>query len=301
MNGAVPDGLVDPHHHLWDPAVLRYGRLLSPPRYVLSDFLADAAGMDLVRSVHVQAEVERSESVDETRWLQENADRHGFPHGIVAYANLAEPGLERTLEEHIGAPNLRGIRQILNWHPNPNLSQCERPDYLTDPAWLAGYGRLSRYRLSFDLQVFPWQMSDAARVAAAHPQTPMIVNHTGMPRIFEQGGRDDWTRGMRELSQRPNVFVKLSGFGMFDPGWTSSMVRPYVLDAIEMFGVGRCMFASNYPVDRTARGYGEMYSSFAGMVAGCSDGERRALFRDNAVRIYRLQGGRIGSHAAPAP
>jgi predicted TIM-barrel fold metal-dependent hydrolase len=289
MSAAPPDRLVDPHHHLWDPRALRYGRTLSPPSYLLPDFLADAAGVDLARSVHLQAEVERGFSVAETRWLQELADRHGFPHGIVAYANLAEPGLDRTLEEHARAPNLRGIRQILNWDPDPRLSQCERPDYLTDPAWLAGYGRLTRYRLSFDLQVFPWQMADAARVAAAHPETSMIVNHAGMPRVAEEHGWEDWSHGMQALSRQPNVFVKLSGFGMFDAGWTASLVRPYVLGAIEMFGVERCMFASNYPVDRPARAYGEMFSTFASLVAGCSEAERRALFHDNALRLYRLQ------------
>ena len=289
MNAVFPDRLVDPHHHLWDSQVLGYGRSLSPSRYLLSDFLADAAGVNLVRSVYLQAEVERGFSVAETRWLQEMADRHGFPHGIVAYANLADPSLEWTLEEHAEAPNLRGIRQILNWDPDPSVSQCERSDYLTDPAWLAGYGRLSRYRLSFDLQVFPWQMTDAATVAATHPETSMIVNHAGMPRIVEESGWEDWSRGMQALSRHPNVFVKLSGFGMFDAGWTASLVRPYVLGAIEMFGVERCMFASNYPVDRPARAYGEMFSTFASIVAGCSHAERRALFHDNALRIYRLQ------------
>jgi predicted TIM-barrel fold metal-dependent hydrolase len=114
MNAVFRDLLVDPHHHLWDSQVLGYGRPLSPSRYLLSDFLADAAGVSLVGSVHLQAEVERGFSVAETRWLQEMADRHGFPHGIVAYANLADPSLEWTLEEHAEAPNLRGIRQILN-------------------------------------------------------------------------------------------------------------------------------------------------------------------------------------------
>lgn len=288
MNDALFDRLVDPHHHLWDPQVLGYGRSLTPPRYLLPDFLADAAGLNLVRSVHLQAETERADSVAETRWLQSIADQHGFPHGIVAYANLADPDVERTLDEHAQAPNFRGIRQILNWHPDPKISQCERPDYLTDPAWLRGYSLLRRFGGSFDIQAYPWQMADAAKVAAAHPDTPLIVNHTGMPRLQEPTGWEDWNRGMRTLAEHPNVFVKLSGFGMFDPHWTADLIRPYVLTAIDLFGVDRCMFASNYPVDKPARAYPDMFTTYATIVARFSASERNALFNTTAQRLYRL-------------
>jgi predicted TIM-barrel fold metal-dependent hydrolase len=288
--GAEP--LVDPHHHLWDPdAVPSPHRAREPRTYLLPDFLADAAGCGLVRSVHVQAEVERSASVAETRWLQDIADRGGFPHGIVAYANLAEAGVERVLEQHASCANVRGIRQILNWDRDPARSQCERPDYLTDPSWRAGYALLRRWDLSFDLQAYPWQMRDAAAVAAAHPDVPMIVNHTGMPRDRDAEGRRAWQGGMRALAERPNAFVKISGFGMFDPGWTDEGIRPFVLETIEMFGADRCMFASNFPVDRPFRPYAETFAAFRRLVADLTPTERRRLFHDNATRVYRLDAG----------
>ncbi|MGH7919107.1 MAG: amidohydrolase family protein [Candidatus Dormibacteraceae bacterium] len=292
MEDSLPPALIDAHHHLWDATTFSFhGYAPSPSHYLLDEYLADAAATNLVRSVHVQAEVAREESVAETHWLQGIADEHGFPHGIVAYANLCQPDLESTLEEHAQARNLRGIRQILNWDRDPKVSQCERSDYLTDPAWNAGYAQLRHFGLSFDLQVFPNQMLDAVQVAGAHPDTPMIVNHAGMPRLHDPEGWEDWCRGMRALAERPNVSVKLSGFGMFDSQWASSTVRPYVLTAIELFGVERTMFASNYPVDKSARPFGHMFRAYSDLVADFSAAERRALFYSNALRIYRLEAG----------
>lgn len=283
--------LVDAHHHLWDTDVLPYAWLRSsalPRRYLVPDLLADAASSNLVRSVHVQAEVDRARSVEETRWLQGVADRHGFPHAIVAYADLSAPDVAAVLDAHAACPGVRGVRQILNWDPDPARSQCDRPDYLTDPAWRAGYAELGRRGLSFDLQAYPWQMRDAADVAGAHPGTPMIVDHTGMPSFDAPGGRQAWRQGMAALADRPNVSVKISGFAMFDAAWTEDMIRPWVLETIELFGVERCMFASNFPVDRPARSYEDTFAAFRRIVAGLGEDERRRLFHDNAARIYRL-------------
>lgn len=279
--------MIDPHHHLWDadlhdyPGLSRPGAT-SPRRYLLDDFLADAAGQGLVKSVHLQGEIARNQSVAETAWLQAIADRHGFPHGIVAYAPLQDPELDALLDAHAHHPNLRGIRQILN------PDQCERPDYLTDPAWQAGYARLAVYGLSFDLQALPSQLSDAAVVARAHPDVPMIINHTGMPRDRAPEAVELWQQGMRLLAQQPHVGVKISGFAMFDPHWSPESIRPLVLDTIDIFGVDRCMFASNFPVDKRASSYAALFEAFASLTSGFSETQRKQLFHDNAERMYRL-------------
>ena len=177
---------------------------------------------------------------------------------------------------------MRGIRHILN------PDQCDRDDYLTDAAWQAGYARLAHYRMSFDLQAMPAQMADAATVAGAHPDVPMIVNHTGMPRDQSPAGIAARRTGMRLLAERPHVSLKISGFVMFDPNWTVEDVRPLVLESIEIFGVERCMFASNFPVDKAHRSYAAIFDAFRTITADFSEAERRALFHDNAERIYRL-------------
>jgi predicted TIM-barrel fold metal-dependent hydrolase len=280
--------VIDPHHHLWDADAFRYPGLDRPGsrtarRYLLDDFLADAANRSLTKSVHVQGEIDRSQSVAETAWLQAIADRgHGIPNGIVAYAPLQDPTLDAVLAAHVQHANVRGIRQILN------PDQCERPDYLTDPQWQVGYARLAHYGLSFDLQALPEQLPSASELAAAHPETPMVVNHTGMPRDQSSEGRDRWRRGMAALAARPNVSVKISGFGMFDPDWTIESIRPFVRDTIDLFGTDRCMFASNFPVDKLFRTFDDVFEAFDTLTTDLSAADRAKLFGENAERVYRL-------------
>jgi predicted TIM-barrel fold metal-dependent hydrolase len=279
--------LVDAHHHLWDLSVYGYPWLAKPDtqitkRYLVDDLLADGRDQNLVKSVHVQAEIERGLSVAETAWLQALADEHGFPHAIVAYAPLQDAGIDGLLEAHAQYPRMRGIRQILN------PDQCERPDFLTDATWRAGYARLARYGLSFDLQAMPSQMADAASVANAYPDVPMIVNHTGMPRDLSAEGMARWRAGLMLLAEHPHVSLKISGFAMFDPDWTVESIRPYVLESLAIFGAERCMLGSNFPVDRLHRSFDTIFDAFRTLTADLSDAEQRAIFHDNAQRIYRL-------------
>lgn len=295
---ADPIPLIDPHHHLWDLSLYHYPWLEARPHpdplasirrtYLLDDFLADTRNQHLVKSVHVQAEIVPDQAAAETAWLQAIADEHGFPHGIVAFAPLHDPQVAALLEAHAAHRNVRGIRQLLNWHEQPSKSQADRPDYLTDARWQAGYALLERHNLSYDLQAYPVQLPDAARLAGRYPDTPMIVNHTGMPFERHADALRVWRTGMRLLAQRPNASVKISGLGMSDPHWTVDTLRPLVLETIDIFGVDRCMFASNFPVDKVYSSYDELFDAFKAITAEFSDGERRALFHDNAQRIYRL-------------
>ncbi len=189
--------IIDPHHHLWDLERHDYPWLrpetphpagdLTPicRSYRLDDFLADAAGLELVKSVHLQAEIDRRDPVAETAWLQAVADApgsRGFPHGIVAFADLADPRVEATLERHCGHANVRGIRYLLNYEAGePLYCATERGDWLRDPQWRQGYALLAKYGLSFDLQIFWQQMEDALDLARTFPDTQIILNHTGMP------------------------------------------------------------------------------------------------------------------------
>ncbi|HRY27062.1 MAG TPA: amidohydrolase, partial [Geminicoccaceae bacterium] len=176
--------IVDSHHHLWDRDLHPYPWLAKPVQspaigdttplcrnYLLADFLADARGLHLAKSVHLQAEIAPELAVEETRWLQAIADSpgaRGFPHAIVAFADLAAPDVDRVLEAHGEFANMRGIRQILNRHSDPALNAAS-VDYLNDPAWQQGYARLAKHGYSFDLQLYWPQMADAAALAKRHP------------------------------------------------------------------------------------------------------------------------------------
>ena len=292
--------IVDAHHHLWDLEDHRYPWLeegdhdrgwgdWSPLRrnYLLDDLLADARGWNLVKSVHVQANWDPRDPVGETAWLQATADLRGFPHGIVAFADFTSPRVEETLDTHARHRNLRGVRQVLNRHHDPRLNRAPA-DYLGDEMWRANVGLLRRYALSFDAQVYYQQMPALAALARRHADIQFVLDHAGMPAERHEAGLTGWRRGMQGLSACSNVAVKLCGFGMVDLRWTVESIRPFILDAIEWFGVDRCMFASNFPVDKLMSSYDRLWGAYEVITATFSETERAALFCGTASRVYRL-------------
>jgi predicted TIM-barrel fold metal-dependent hydrolase len=294
--------IVDPHFHLWDLERNHYPWLMQRPlpasvagdvspiarSYLLEDYRRESTRWQVIAGVHVDAGFDPSDPVAETRWLQALAAESGFPQAIVAAAQLHDPAVERVLEAQAAFPNVRGIRHIINWHRDAAKTYVDRPDLLTDSAWNAGFTLLRRYGLSFDLQLYPSQMADAAALAARHPDTLLILNHAGMPVDRDAEGLAAWQAGMRVLAAQPNVAVKISGLGMMDWTWTTETLRPTVLETIDIFGVARCMFASNFPVDRLYSSFDTLFDAFAEIVQAFSADERRALFAENARRLYRL-------------
>ncbi len=292
---------VDAHHHLWDLGANAYPWLRGPQfhqpvlgdirpiaeNYLLADFLLEARSVILKKSVHVETGW-AGDPVGETEWLQSVADAHGFPHAIVAHAELERPDVEGTLAAHSKFRNVRGIRQSLNWHPDPALSFHSRSDLLTDAAWRRGYACLRKYGFGFDLQIYPWQMLDAAALAAENPETLVMLNHTGMPIHQHGAGFETWQHGMRVLAAQPNVAVKISGLGMLDWRWTAESVRDIVLETIDHFGTDRCMFASNFPVDRLYSSYDILFESLEEILSGFSELDKQKLFESNAERLYRI-------------
>lgn len=295
--------IVDCHHHFWDlekhfypwlsprplPPAMAGDCLPIAKSYGVEQLLADTAGLNLAKSVHVEAGFDYAASpLIETAWLQGLADASGFPQAIVAKASLQDPEVESVLAAQREHANVRGIRHMVSWHEVPQNTFIDRPDLLTDSQWLAGFALLKKYDLSFDLQVYPPQMADAAALAAKHPDTAIALCHTGMPLDRDPESLELWRRGMAALAEQPNVTVKISGLGMFEHGWTAESIRPYVLHAIECFGTERCMFGSNFPVDKLYSSYRTIYEAFDEITRDFSEGERAALFAGNAERFYRI-------------
>jgi predicted TIM-barrel fold metal-dependent hydrolase len=149
---------------------------------------------------------------------------------------------------------------------------------MAEARWREGYARLAPLGLHFELQAPYAQLDEAARLARDFPGTTMVLNHTGLPASHDMRG---WRAAMAELAACPNVMLKISGMGV--------PVREFVLGALELFGVERAMFASNYPVDSLRASFTTIYSGFEEITHGMPEVERRALFHDNAVRIYRME------------
>lgn len=294
--------IIDPHMHLWDLDRHYYAWLQDTPlpnnpagdmspiayrSYGLDDYLADSAGWNVVQAVHVECGLPPKDQLSETDWLQGLADTRGVIAGIVAGAWLEDAGVEPLLEAQAARPNVRGIRQIVSWHADPAKTYGDR-DLLQDAAWRKGYALLARHGLSFDLQLYPSQMTTAAELAAAYPDIPVIINHAGLPTDRDDAGLKAWREGLALLAEKPNVSCKISGLAMVDRAWTVDSLRPFVLRVIDTFGPERCMLASNFPVEKVHGSFGAFYGAYDTITAGFSDTERALLFGGTAARIYRL-------------
>jgi predicted TIM-barrel fold metal-dependent hydrolase len=294
--------LIDPHHHLWDLSMQKHPWLekarhsegvhgdLRPllHDYFPDDLRADGARQNLVASVHVEASWDPADPVGETRWVDGLAERHGLPTVLVVAAPLHAPEAQPVLEAQRAFARVRGVRYILAWHDDPKKRFAARPDYMEDPAWLANFALLRRYDMSFDLMHYPQQMEAAAALAARFPDTQIIVNHGGGPTDRDAEGMARWRRGLKALAAQPNVAIKISDLVAYDNDWTLESLRPVVLACIEAFGTGRAMFGSDAPVMALWASYDEVFSTFKTIVADFSPDEQRALFHDNAARLYRI-------------
>ncbi len=291
--------VIDAHHHIWRQADLPWlagpmvPRIFGPYEpirrdYAIEEYLDDIAGSGVVKSVYVQANWPPDRAVDEAEWVQTEAERAGWPHGIVAYADLMAADVRPTLDRLAKVPLVRGIRMQLHWHDNPQYRFAPHGAVADDPIFRRNFAALADYDLSFDLQVFAPQMEGAARLAADYPETTFILQHAGMLEDLSDRGREQWLRGMRLLAAQPNVVSKLSGLGTFihanDPGHIAWVVR----ETAGLFGPERCLFGSNFPIEKLWTDYGALVSAYRDAVAGFPPAAQAAMLHDTAMRVYRL-------------
>ena len=302
LNHSLP--IVDAHHHLWqltggplhypwlqdaEPHEFFLGDYASLKRdYLPADYRRDSAAHNVVKTVHVEAECSRRQQVGETRWLTALNAQHGMPNAIVAHAWFHTANAEEILAEQKSFPLVRGIRSKPVTSRGPRECVTGAPGSMQDPKWLAGLRLLRKFDLSWDLRVPTWHLEEAAAVARANADTRIVLNHTGFPWDRSEAGLDMWRRGMRALAACEQVYCKLSCLCLREGAWAYEDNRRIVLETIELFGVERCMFASNFPVDGLRVSFGQMFEDFKRMTVEFSDTERRALFHDNAAAFYRL-------------
>ncbi len=294
--------VVDAHQHFWDlernyhpwlcdaaPSAFRYGDYSAIRRsYLPADYLRDAGRTRVALTVHVEAEWDPRNPVGETHWLEELAAASAFPSACVAQAWLDREDVAAVLAAQAARPLVRGIRHKPHAAASPQLARRGVPGSMDDERWRRGFALLEQHTLSFDLQTPWWHFDAAAELARDFPNTPIIINHTGLPADRSPAGLRSWRAAMHVVAQRPNVFLKISGLGQPCVPWTVAANRPIIRDAISIFGAGRCMFASNYPVDRLCAPFETIFAGFRDAVWDLSQVDQRKLFYDNAVQIYRL-------------
>lgn len=312
--------IIDTHHHLWDYPNNRY--LLDE---LVNDL---RSGHNVVATVYVECQaMYRKEGpvemrpVGETEFVAGIAAMSGsgnygptsVARGIVGFADLTlGERVQSVLEAHItaGGGRFRGIRYASGWDASDvigNSHAVTEPHILQRPDVRAGLGRLASLDLTFDAWAFHTQLADVIEVARAFPGLNIIMGHAGGVLGYGpyRNKRDEifasWKDSMNELAKHSNVVVKLGGMLMrlaaFDylalPAPPSSTElaaywRPYIETCIELFGANRCMFESNFPVEKMGTGYATLWNAFKRIAEGASDSEKQALFNGTARRVYRL-------------
>ena len=293
--------ILDAHQHFWDlsanylpwladkPVNFRYGNYDAIKRnYMPEDLRADAAEFELVGSVFIETEWNPEDPEGEVAWVAGVRDASGLPSVMVAQAWLDRADAPDVLAAHGRTSFVRGIRHKPKAAAAPTDVVKGAPGSMGDPAWRRGYALLAPNGLSFDLQTPWWHLAEAADLVQAFPETQLILNHTGLPSDRSEEGLAGWREAMRTLANNSNAAVKISGLGQPGQRWSADANRGVVRDTIDIFGIDRCMFASNFPVDSLVGDYRTIFSGFAEIVSDLSAAEQEKLFVGNAARIYRI-------------
>ena len=291
--------IVDAHHHIWRQADLPWlcgpmqPRIFGPYEpirrdYTIREYLDDVAGTGVTRSIYVQTNWAKEWFEDEAEWVQRTADAHGWPHAIVAYADLSVDDARPQLDRLARYPLVRGVRMQLHWHENPLYRFAASADLCANPVIRRNIAHLADYGWSFDLQVFAPQMKDAAALAQACPKIIFILQHAGMLEDLSFEGRSAWRAAMEQLAACPNVVSKLSGLGTFVHRNDPAHVADVLNQTVATFGAERCLFGSNFPIEKLWTGYRSLVEAHLAAAAQLSEDQRDAIFRTTAMRVYRL-------------
>ena len=312
--------IVDPHHHLWDHPGERY--LFED---LLRDL---GTGHDIRATVFIQCgAMYRADGPEALKPLGETEFVNGIAAmsatgcygparvcaGIVGLVDLTlGEWVEPVLLAHRAAagPRFAGVRNRTAWHPSPEVRPnitAPPPGPLEDPRFTAGARVLARHGLPLDIWAYHTQLGHVLALARAVPELTIVVDHLGGPLgVGPFAGRREevfaaWRASLAALAACPNVLVKLGGLAMEvggfgfhladappDSATLAAARRPWIETCIELFGVGRCMFESNFPVDKGMCGYAVLWNAFKRLAAGASAAERAALFSGTAIRTYRL-------------
>lgn len=294
--------IVDAHHHLWDLKALDYPWLMTPmvhplpglgdlaaiqKNYEIDDYLADTGKIEVVASIHLQAEVRPDLSLQETAWLNRVSEQHGLPTGIVAFLDFQDDNAEKTMALLSETRRVVGFRQIVNWDAeNPNWRFCNS-DLLALPETRKLLRRAADNNLRFDAQLWHGQFAQLARLADA-TGVKIVINHCGMPLWQNAAYLKNWRDAISVFSDYGNISIKFSGMGMFDRNWTVQSTQEIFDQIFSVFGPRRIMFGSNFPVDRMGHSYENLVDLARDLGSKFGSDFETRFFRSNAADFYGL-------------
>lgn len=273
---------IDAHHHLWNYSAAEYGWIGETMQslrrdFSMDDYLRVCSEVGVEASIAVQAR----QTVEETEWLLDIAERHATVAGVVGWIPLASPDVQRYLERFAGNRSLCGLRHV--------IEDEEDPDFILDPAFNRGVDMVREYNLTYDILVRASQLEQTAAFVERHAGQRFVLDHMAKPNIRD-GAFDDWAKNITRLAQHETVFCKLSGIvteAVWDR-WTVDDLRPYADHVLQSFGASRVVFGSDWPVCTVAAPYRRWYETVMELLSAVPTHERAAILRDNAIRAYNL-------------
>jgi L-fuconolactonase len=273
---------IDSHHHLWRYDPQEYAWIDDHMKVIRRDFLPEhlereirTAGIDGV--VTVQAH----QSVGETEWLLDLANRHEFMRGVVGWVPLTDPRVSDTLGPLAGNPKLKAVRHVVQGEPDP--------EFILRDDFNRGIEALPEFGLVYDILIYERQLPQTIRFVDRHPNQVFVLDHIAKPRIGD-GAVSPWAENIRELAKRANVYCKLSGMVTEADyhAWTERDLEPYFDTALEAFGPKRLMFGSDWPVCLVAVEYRRWAEIVTSVVERFSADERERVMGGTAVEAYKL-------------
>lgn len=296
--------LIDAHHHLWNLDHNHYPWLANMEQgtfmgdyssiqknYLPENYLHDSRHYRVLATVHCEADHDYTDEVRETQWVHEQAATYGFPNAVLPHVWFHLPSCEEIIQQHLAYPLVRGIRSKPVTAKSPELAHTVNGTVcsMQDDNWLKGFSLLEKYNLSWDLRVPYWHLKEAAEVANMFPNTKIVLNHTGFPWDRSKDGISAWYEGMEVLADCPNVWVKISELRALNQEWSVANNREVVQKTAKLFGIGRSMFASNFPVASLKVSYDDQVEGMVMMLDNYNDNELGDFFWRNAKEFYRLQ------------
>ena len=284
----MPDfPIIDSHVHLADPAKFGYAWTKNAPslnrRVLPDDLMAAAAPVKIDKLVFVEVDVDLPQHLAEAEWIDGMAKADPRIGGMVAALPL-ERGAAAAVELNKLRQNkaLRGIRRLIQNQADPDF--CVQPDFIE------GLQLLAKHDLVFDICIFHHHLPNAIKMVKQCPDVRFVLDHIGKPGI-KAGLTDPWRRHMKELAALPNVTCKISGVSTEadHKNWTREQLRPYIAHAIDSFGFDRVMYGGDWHVMELAGTYPQWVEIVDWVTEGASRDEKRKLFRDTAIRVYRLE------------
>ena len=295
---------IDCHHHIWDPLDDSHPWLIREPmmpfrygdyssirgRYLPEHYLDDAGAHRVAAHVTMEGEWNEDGPVAETRWLAGVFAKHPDYMAHIARAFLDRDDVAGELAGHAAYPFVKGIRHKPTAAQSPRSVERSAPGSMSDPNWQRGYALLRAHGLHFELQAPWWHAGELLGLIDRFPETPVVINHAFLPSERSPAALDGWRTALAETAKAPNVSLKISGIGIAGKPWSLDDNRRITFDCIDAFGADRCMFASNFPVDRLTGSFDTIIGGFKAATRDLPRAERIKLFHDNAILFYRLGG-----------